>query len=298
MKEKRYDTKFRLHTTFLSHAGGRYFWLALALTGTCCVAYMWHDPKPSVGGDTWLGYTLGTLGALMILWLLYLGRRKRDFVNGSGTARGWVSAHVYFGSSLLVIATLHSGFQLGLNIHSLAYALMCLVIFSGFYGVWAYRTYPGLRNNLKRSRSLDELFFKLEEIDGQLRRSAASMADDIAIVVDGAIDRTEIGGGLLAQVTGRDKSKMLLDGQVLSNTNQDAVLAWLVARMSISSGEQSEQLSSLLKNYGSRKKLLQVIRSDIRMLSRQELWLLVHVPLSFGLLAALLAHIVSVFFYW
>jgi hypothetical protein len=29
-----------------------------------------------------------------------------------------------------------------------------------------------------------------------------------------------------------------------------------------------------------------------------EIWLYVHVPLSFALLAALIAHIVSSFFYW
>jgi hypothetical protein len=30
----------------------------------------------------------------------------------------------------------------------------------------------------------------------------------------------------------------------------------------------------------------------------QEVWLFFHVPMSFGLIAALIAHIVSVFLYW
>ena len=29
-----------------------------------------------------------------------------------------------------------------------------------------------------------------------------------------------------------------------------------------------------------------------------DVWLFVHVPLTFGLLASLTAHVVSVFFYW
>jgi hypothetical protein len=90
----------------------------------------------------------------------------------------------------------------------------------------------------------------------------------------------------------------MLEGKALPNPNQDVLLAWLVARLSIASGGESGQLSSLVREYGARRKLLAVIRSDIKMLGRQEIWLFFHVPLSFGLIAALIAHIVSVFFYW
>ena len=290
--------KTSVHTSFLNHEGGRYFWWALGLTAVCCIAYLLHDPKPEPNGGTWLGYTLGTLGAMMILWLLYLGRRKRDFVNAHGTVRGWVSAHVYFGTALLVIATLHTGFQLGWNIHGLAYSLMCLVIFSGLFGVWAYRNYPRTRNRLKRTLSLDELFFKLEEMDQQLKTTVNKMPEDIRLAVSTAIDRTDIGGGIIDQVLARDRSRFILDGKVIVNRNQDALLAWLVARLSSAHGDESGELSSLVKSYSSRQKLLAMIRSDIKMLGRQEIWLYFHVPLSFGLIAALLAHIVSVFFYW
>jgi hypothetical protein len=43
---------------------------------------------------------------------------------------------------------------------------------------------------------------------------------------------------------------------------------------------------------------LERIRSFVRLKTWAEIWLLFHVPLSFALLACLLAHIVSVFFYW
>ena len=40
------------------------------------------------------------------------------------------------------------------------------------------------------------------------------------------------------------------------------------------------------------------IREFVRSRTWTEVWLLLHVPLSFGLLGSLVAHVVSVFFYW
>ena len=191
-----------MHISFLNHANGRYFWVAIALVGASIVAYLLQEPHQTPNGGTWLGYTLGTMGALLILWLIYLGRRKRNFAAGWGTVRGWVSAHVYLGTSLLVVATLHTGFQFGINVHTLAYVLMCVVIVSGLFGVWAYRTYPEARNELKRSQTLDDIFLQLEDIDGQLKRDVSALAADIRGVVSSAIDRTEIGGGMYAQLAG------------------------------------------------------------------------------------------------
>ena len=287
-----------MSTSFLTHQGSRYFWIALAFMVVSIIIYGWHDPVQSPNGGTWYGYTLGTIGAVMILWLLYLGKRKRNFAKGWGTTKGWVSAHVYFGGSLLVIATLHTGFQFGWNIHTVAYALMCLVIFSGFFGVYAYVVYPGSRNDLKLSRTLDEVFTDLEEIDLSLKKSAAELTAETRSLVVSAIERTEIGGGMYAQLFAIDNSKVLLDEEIIPNPNQGVVMSKLVEMLNIAKGTESEKLSVLINDYGRRQRILRVVRSDIRMSAIQEIWLMFHVPMSFGLLAALAAHIVSVFIYW
>jgi nucleoside diphosphate kinase len=287
-----------MHTSFVTHAGGRYFWIALAFVVISIIMYAWHDPNQTPNGGTWYGYTMGTIGALLIFWLLYLGRRKRNFAHGWGTVRGWVSAHVYFGTALLFIATLHTGFQFAWNIHTFAYVLMCLVIFSGFFGVWAYRTYPQARNNLKKSETLDDIFLRLEDLDAQLKKSVSKMADDVKNVVTSAVDRTEIGGGMIGQLTAQDQSKVMINGSVVANANQQAAVDWLVQRMSNATGEESQQLAGVVREYSNRQKLLKLIRSDIQMSAIQEIWLFFHVPMSFGLIAALIAHIVSVFLYW
>ena len=287
-----------MSTSFLSHQGSRYFWVSLAFMILSIIIYAWHDPVQPPNGGTWYGYTLGTIGALMILWLLYLGKRKRNFANGWGTTKGWVSAHVYFGSSLLIVATLHTGFQFGWNIHTLAYVLMCIVIFSGFFGVYAYVVYPNARKRVKKSRTRDDIFDEIQEVDQKLKKIVSDLPKDIGALVNSAIDRTEFGGGFLDQLRGTDKSKVIIDGVIVGNSNQDVVVKKLVHNLTLAKGSQTQTLANLVKEYGVRQKLLGVIRTDIRLSAIQEIWLSFHVPLSFGLIAALAAHIVSVFIYW
>jgi hypothetical protein len=287
-----------MNTSFLTHAKGRYFWLSTLLLLICITAYLVHEPDQLPNGGTWLGYTLGTIAALMIVWLAYLGRRKRNFARGWGTVRGWVSAHVYFGASLIVVVTLHTGFQTGWNIHTLAFVLMCLVIFSGFFGVWAYRTYPSTRNELKKSQSLDEIFLQLEEVDAQMTRLAVEAENTVRGVVSTAIERTVIGGGYLDQLFGRDKSRVVIDGTVMANVQQQKALDYLVERLTRSQGDDSIKLAEIVRAFGARKRLLGTIREDIRMQAMIQVWLMFHIPLTFALFAALIAHIFAVFVYW
>lgn len=287
-----------MHISFLTHANGRYFWWSAALVVVCCAAYILHDPKQPANGGTWLGYTLGTIAALMILWLAYLGRRKRNFQKGWGTVRGWVSAHVYFGASLIVIASLHAGFQIGWNIHALAFVLMCIVIFSGFFGVWAYRVYPSARNDLKKNQTMDDIFLQLEEIDGQMVRLSAAAGNVVRGIVNSAIERTVIGGGYIDQLFGRDKSRVIIDGNVTENAQQRKALDYLVQRLTRSQSNDSVRLGEIVQAFATRKKLLDTIREDIRMHGMIQVWLLIHIPLTFALFAALITHIYAVFVYW
>ena len=100
-----------MQPSILAYRGSRYLWVALAVSVTAIIAYAWHAPAVPPNGGTWLGYSLGTLGAVLILWLMSFGIRKRAYTSSAGTVQGWLSAHVYLGLSLLVVATLHAGFR-------------------------------------------------------------------------------------------------------------------------------------------------------------------------------------------
>ncbi len=154
-----------MYNNLIEYKGGRYFWFALFLLIGSIALYMSQEAWRPPNGGTWQGYVLGTIGALLILWLAYLGVRKRRYSSTMGSVQGWTSAHIYLGSSLLIIATLHCAFQFGMNVHTLAYVLMCIVIFSGFYGLYAYLRYPDKLSQNRSNQSIDQRFSELDELD-------------------------------------------------------------------------------------------------------------------------------------
>src|SRR3954453_11395917 len=130
------------HEGFLRHKSFRWLKVALTLCAVCLIAYALIDQQPRPSGGTAYGYVLGTIATLLILWLTMLGVRKRAMTRGRWSLKGWTSAHVYLGLSLIVIATLHTGFDFGWNVHTLAYWLILLLILSGLYGIVAYSMLP------------------------------------------------------------------------------------------------------------------------------------------------------------
>ena len=287
-----------VHSSFLLHKRASYFKASVVLSIVCIAAYALYKPEFSHNGGTWLGYTLGVIASLLIVWLTYLGRRKRRFEGGWGTVKGWVSAHVYLGSSLIIIGTLHAGFQFGLNIHTFAYVLMLIVVSSGIYGVWAYRYVPSARKRLKGDRSLSTLLQRLHESDAEVCRLAISLAPSEACIVASAVERTMVGGSLLDQLLARDGSMVLTADGLQSNEGQQALLDWIVASLGEARDKDAETLALLLRRCTARQNLLALIREDIQLLALQDIWRYGHVVFSIALLAALAAHIFAVFFYW
>lgn len=94
----------------------------------------------------------------------------------------------------------------------------------------------------------------------------------------------------------RKKSATPLD---VSASRQNTVMFMAHQLNSAGKSEQElQRIQQLLDVLGRRKALVARINRDIALQTRLQVWLLVHVPLTFALIAALIAHVVSVFFYW
>ena len=243
---------------------------------------------------------LGTLGALLIVWLTFLGIRKRSYNTTLGSVQGWTSAHVYLGTALLVIATLHTGFQVGWNLHTLAYALMVIVIASGFFGLYSYLNHPTLIAKNREGGGRAELFAELFELDKQSRSLAQKCAPEVGIAVASSIERTTLGGGVYAQLFSGDDSFFVRGaGAPVRNTDQQSVIDFVAERLPrAQKGVEAANLQQLIVLLCRRQAVLRRIRRDIRLRGWLKIWLYFHIPVTFALLVALVVHIVSTFVYW
>jgi len=270
-------------------ASGNYKYLKLSLTLVLLsiAIYVWHTPLGQANGGTWVGYTLGTIGALLIVWLGWFGIRKRRYGIGNMKLQEWLSAHVYLGLSLIIIATLHAGFQVGWNVHTLAYVLMLIVILSGIWGTYLYIALPARMSENRGGITLDQIVALIADLDKNALSLSSRLGDDINDLVRDAVENTRIGGGMARQLSGGDPNcptAKALDG--VSNLVKS------------SSGKDAETGRQLVIDLARKDRLLTVARLDIKYRAWLNLWLLVHVPATVGLVAALIAHILSVFFYW
>ncbi len=285
----------RQHQSILEYRRGRYFKLALLLCAAAIGVYFWHEPpavylKPY--GGTWLGYTLGTVGAVLILWLMLLGIRKRRYQSSLGTAQGWTSAHVYLGTSLIIIVSLHCAFEFGWNIHTLAYVLMMLVIASGFFGVYAYLRYPEFMTANLASETLETMLLKVADLEKKCSRIALDLPDEVNTLVMSAIKsaaaKSALGGSFRRQLAGVDPRHPV-------RLARDELLKMSTRKLA---GDQVKAQEQLVAEMSRMVALTDRVRRDLQFRALMQVWLFFHVPLSFALLAALTAHVISVFYFW
>ena len=275
-----------MHDGFLVYANSKYLKWAALLCAAAVISYLVYKPIDEHNGGTALGYTLGTVGALLIFWLMWLGIKKRSY-GANFRLTAWVSAHVYLGLSLIVIATLHTGFQFGWNVHTLAYTLMMLVIISGCCGIYTYARFPKLVSENRRGVSLDDILTQIGDIDRESRQLAAVLPDEVSSLITKSSEETKIGGSIRRILSGKD-------AECPSNK------AFLKLRSLVNDVDESyvQGTRKLLVLMGKKCGLLDTVRRDIQLKGFMDIWLRVHVPLSVALIVALTIHIISVFYYW
>ncbi len=285
----------RQHQSILEFKHGRYFKVALLLCVAAIGVYCWHEPpaaylKPY--GGTWLGYTLGTIGAVLILWLMLLGVRKRSYQSSLGSVQGWTSAHVYLGTSLVIVASLHCAFEFGWNIHTLAYVLMMLVIASGFFGMYSYLRYPEYMTANLAGETLETMLLKVADLESKCKRIALELPDEVnTLVMDAskrAAEKSALQGSFRRQLAGVDPKHPM-------RVARDNLLKSSTLKLSAAQTKAQEQLVGEMSRIVT---LTDRVRRDLKFRALMQIWLYFHVPLSFALLAALTAHIISVFYFW
>lgn len=311
---------------FVPYREFRYLKLSAAVVLLSALMYVLLRPAGGAAyGGTVYGYVSGTVSALLVGLLAWYGIRKRvtprvqerrksdrrrrlpDPQASSetrrsdrrkqraeatwrygGTLEAWLSAHIYLGGLVLVLATLHAGFRIGWNLHTLTYALLWGVVVSGLHGVFAYLYYPRQITEQTENDSLEDLLLRLREIDELARTRALLLPDEVNAVVARAREETRIGGGFFQQL-------IFSAEDCPTDLAVETVQAY---GKTLLEHDQPRQVRDLYTVLLQRQRLLARIRRVISLNARMQIWLYLHVPLAIALLASLLAHILSVLIYW
>ncbi len=258
------------------------------LSAVAIVGYWIHSPSGPPNGGTWLGYTYGTVGLGLIFWLAWFGIRRRRY-GGQGPLEGWLSAHVYLGLALIVVATLHTGFRFHWNEHTLAFALMVVVIVSGIFGAYAFVRYPALMTSNRAGSTLKSMAGELASLDQQCRDLALNFDDETSALV---VQATEDFGGkfsFLETFTGRGPDP--LAGPT------GAAIARLRDQIGGEGSASPAEVLPLVQNLTKRATVIVKMRRDWRYRAQLLLWRAVHVPLTIALVLALVIHVFAVFYY-
>lgn len=274
------------HSNIFDYKRYRYFKLAVVIILIAFAAYLIFEPAVGHYGGSWLGYSLGTASAALVFLLAWYGVRKRRY-RSSGTTQGWLSAHIYLGTALTFLATFHSGLHFGLNIHTVTYGILLVVVVSGFFGNYAYMIYPRLMTENMGEDNLDGLLLRIAESDKMARQIALLMPDDINDTVSRACRETSIGVSLLEQLKG---------------FQPDCPSAMAVQKLTVLGNDLPVEHRKLYRDLYSimvrRESLVRRARQDLMYRARMGFWLYFHVPFAIALLMAMLAHVIAVFFYW
>lgn len=271
--------------SFLAYDRYRFVWLALGLSAVAIGAYLFDAPPGGRSGGSWLGYTLGTIAFAAMLWLMWFGVRKRSYDSRGAPLAGWLSAHVYLGLALLVVMPLHSAFELGWNVHTLALVLASLAIATGISGLFFYTRIPTPMTRNRPGQKLAGLLEQVADLDARCRTAAAGLPDFYAQAVEGAIAGTRIGGGLDVLLRGAH-SGATRDAIGRITTSGDSLPAAAV-----------ERRNQVIEMLTVKERLLQRIARDLRYKALLDLWLILHVPLAFAAVVAVAVHIFLVFYY-
>jgi hypothetical protein len=295
-----------LHESFINAGRWRHAIAAGVLVVVCALGYGLAVARHAAGGDSVIGYTLGGISGALVLMLMGYGIRRRIYAAAPGSTRGWLSMHVYFGVAVLVIAALHADFHFGANVHTLGYVLMAAVVLSGLWGVYTYLRYPTLMNRQREGASRELLLSRMAELDSEAQQVARHAPRGTRDLLTDAIARTRLGGGIWAQLRGLDSSRLLLASgdphgflHFAANHGQQALVAQLARQQSACRDAGDHRvLSNLLQLTGEKAVLQARLRRDIQLHAQLQVWLYLHLPLSFAAVIAVFVHVYSVFFYW
>jgi hypothetical protein len=254
-------------------------------------------------GGTWYGIIFGSAGSAMMLFAMLLGLKKRFRTLRVGRAYHWMQGHVWLGLLAYPIILFHSGFRFGGDFTSIIMWMFTIVVISGIVGLVIQQYMP---SKLLREVRFETIYEQIDHVVDQLQEEAETLVK--AAIGESGGEAFEVesmpAGGTTATVAEASvkATRTLTDfynshvkpylghvpppGSKL-RTESAARVAFDQVRSSVPVTQQ-EPLNDLASIVEERRQLAQ----QKHMHHVLHGWLLVHVPLSYGLMVLATIHAV------
>lgn len=280
--------------------------LVLALAVIVYLPYAAGDVPPSGGSVFGLAYGIAGFGAMAVVTLLSL--RKKFPIWRIGRTQSWMRAHLWLGALSLPLILLHAGFLFGHGLTSVLMWLFVVVYASGVFGAWLQHTMP---RRIMRDVPMETIY---EQI-GHVRAQLLDEADTVVAEASGKLQVSVAVPAWPAEASAKAAANALASVMRIG-ADDTAPLREFYTREMRSFVERPTRAhpladeTSAAARFGRLRPLVQPalagaitdlesICEEERQLLRQERmhgllhsWLVVHVPLSFALMALAIVHIV------
>jgi hypothetical protein len=256
-------------------------------------------PVPPGGGSI-LGLVCGIVGFGFMAFVTLLSLRKKFPIWRIGRTQSWMRGHLWLGALSFPLILLHSGFLFGHGLTSILMWLFVGVYASGIFGAYLQHTMP---RRIMRQVPMETIYDQIGHVREQLIDEADTVVADACGSLQVEVPVAASGAVALASVmrVGADDTAPLREfylGEMRAFLRAPT-RSHALAGETTAAGRFSRLRALVQPALAGALSDLENICDEERQLLRQEkmhgmlhAWLLVHVPLSFALMALAVVHIV------
>ena len=272
--------------------------LILALAVVVYIPYALGSTPPS--GGSILGLVYGIVGFGFMAFVTLLSLRKKFPIWRIGRTQSWMRGHLWLGALSLPLILLHAGFLFGHGLTSILMWLFVVVYVSGVFGAYLQHTMPRrIMHDVPMETIYDQIVHVreqlLDEADTVVADACGSLQVEVPVAASGAV--------ALASVmrVAADDTAPLREFYVreMRAFVQAPSRSHPLANETTSAGRFSRLRALVQPALAGALTDLENICEEERQLLRQEKmhgllhsWLVIHVPLSFALMALAVVNIV------
>jgi cell division protein FtsB len=253
--------------------------VCIALTG----AYIVYDLATQPSGGHPVGYSLGILGALLMVSTetLYSMRKRIGWLKRAGPLRWWLSLHIFTGIVGPFMVLMHTGLKFQ-GLAGLTMGLTVLVVASGFLGRYLFTAIPRSLAGVESTPA--ELAAALKQIKARVAELASQQSSAVQAFVRSELGRPSMVRGDLPQVLLRALDEWQDARQIHRQVKQ------------LEKAEQRRlgELERLLTRRRHLERQIHTLDAARRMLN---LWHIAHVPMGLALFGSVAIHVVATFYF-